>query len=67
MKVLEQQCKAMRETDAHVGEQEGNGNDCAEAPLRLSREEMQRELEHREHLLRLKPASAGTDGNVETD
>ena len=55
LKVLEQQCRAMRETDAHAGEEHtGDGNDSL--PLRLSTEEMRRELEHREHLLRLKPA-----------
>ena len=43
----------MRMTDAHAG---GSGEGDIEAPMRLSRDEMQRELEQREHLLQLKPA-----------
>jgi len=66
LRVLEQQCKAMRDMDAHA---DGSTDDATDATtLRLSRDEMQRELERREHLLRSRPADSGTQrGDVDTD
>ena len=66
LQVLEQQSNSMRMTDAHAEEHEGQGS--ATMPLRLSREQLQRELEQREHLMRLRPAGApGASAGGETD
>ena len=70
LNILEQQCRAMRDTDAHAAEQTNEGAAAQQLPLHLSKDEMRRELEQREHLLRLKPAQhseSGGDENIVTD